>query len=97
MYMALFMSFAVRMSDKPAAYFMLSNYICQLITPTGTSSSARVVCLFGIRQMHAVTARFMRPIWGLHDPGGSHVGPMNFAIWVFFYVLSFMALGKQYL
>ena len=23
----------------------------------------------------------MRPIWGRQDPGGSHVGPMNFAIW----------------
>ena len=24
----------------------------------------------------------MGPIWGLQDPGGPHVGPMNFAIWV---------------
>ena len=23
------------------------------------------------------------PIWGQQDPGGPHVGPMNFAIWVF--------------
>ena len=23
----------------------------------------------------------MGPIWGLHGPGGPHVGPMNFAIW----------------
>ena len=23
----------------------------------------------------------MRPIWGRHDAGGPHVGPMNFAIW----------------
>ena len=22
------------------------------------------------------------PIWGRQDPGGAHVGPMNFAIWV---------------
>ena len=22
------------------------------------------------------------PIWGRQDPGGPHVGPMNFAIWV---------------
>ena len=21
------------------------------------------------------------PIWGRQDPGGPHVGPMNFAIW----------------
>ena len=24
----------------------------------------------------------MRPIWGRQGPGGPHVGPMNFAIWV---------------
>ena len=24
----------------------------------------------------------MRPSWGRQDPGGPHVGPMNFAIWV---------------
>ena len=23
----------------------------------------------------------MGPIWGRQDPGGAHVGPMNFAIW----------------
>ena len=34
----------------------------------------------------ALIARFMGPtwgpIWGRQDPGGPHVGPMNFAIWV---------------
>ena len=30
----------------------------------------------------------MGPIWGRQDPGGSHVGPMNFAIWE-------RTLGKQ--
>ena len=24
----------------------------------------------------------MGPIWGRQDPGGPHIGPMNFAIWV---------------
>ena len=24
----------------------------------------------------------MGPIWGRQDPGGPHVGPMNFALWV---------------
>ena len=23
----------------------------------------------------------MEPIWGRQEPGGPHVGPMNFAIW----------------
>ena len=35
--------------------------------------------------MTSLIARFMRanmgPIWGRQDPGGPHVGPMNFAIW----------------
>ena len=26
----------------------------------------------------------MGPIWGRQDPGGPHVGPMNYAIWVTF-------------
>ena len=25
----------------------------------------------------------MGPIWGRQDPGGPHVGPMKFAIWVY--------------
>ena len=25
----------------------------------------------------------MGPIWGRQDPGGPHVGPINFAIWDF--------------
>ena len=26
-------------------------------------------------------ARLMEPTWGPQDPGGPHVGPMDFAIW----------------
>ena len=29
----------------------------------------------------------MGPTWGRHDPGGHHLGPMNFAIWVSYYEL----------
>ena len=32
------------------------------------------------RKVHGAN---MGPIWGRQDPGGAHVGPMNFAIWVF--------------
>ena len=28
----------------------------------------------------------MGPIWGQQDPGGLHVGPMNFAIWVYMFL-----------
>ena len=31
--------------------------------------------------LQSLIARFMGPIWGRQDPGGPHVGPMNFAIW----------------
>ena len=34
------------------------------------------------REVHStLIATFMGPTWGWQDPGGSHVGPMNFAIW----------------
>ena len=29
----------------------------------------------------------MGPIWGRQDPGGPHVGPMNFAIWECFHMI----------
>ena len=28
----------------------------------------------------------MGPSWGRQDPGGPHVGPMNFAIWVVYFI-----------
>ena len=28
----------------------------------------------------------MGPIWGRQDPGGPHVGPMNFAIWLYWFL-----------
>ena len=37
--------------------------------------------------MAPLIAKFMGPIWGRQDPGGSHVGPMNLAIWDYRLVL----------
>ena len=37
----------------------------------------------------------MGPIWGLQDPGGPHVGPINFAIWVFNEIKSVWHFVKQ--
>ena len=34
------------------------------------------------------------PIWGRQDPGGSHVGPINFVIWV---VYAWLKLPSGYL
>ena len=38
-------------------------------------------------QREALIARSMGPIWGRQDPGGPHVGPMNFAVWGHMYVV----------
>ena len=36
------------------------------------------ICMYPDSKVHGAN---MGPIWGRQDPGGSHVGPMNFAIW----------------
>ena len=46
--------------------------------------SVSFLCVFSRVYVYLDTfliARFMGPIWGRQDPGGPHVGPMNFAIW----------------
>ena len=40
--------------------------------------------LFNIYSDSKVDGTNMGPIWGRLDPGGPHVGPMNFAIWITF-------------
>ena len=39
----------------------------------------------------------MGPIWGRQDPGGPHVGPMNFDIWEYMWnaVVSFYLIPKN--
>ena len=37
-----------------------------------------MLLLFPDSKVHGAN---MGPIWVLQDPGGPHVGPMNFAIW----------------
>ena len=39
------------------------------------------VVLLGTHPDSKVRGANMGPIWGRQDPGGPHVGPMNFAIW----------------
>ena len=36
-------------------------------------------CIYPDSNVHGAN---MGPIWGRQDPGGPHVGPMDFAIWV---------------
>ena len=57
------------------------------MTPPKNAMAAYAI----IQLMHASTVEAipdskvhganMGPIWGQQDPGGPHVGPMNFAIW----------------
>ena len=36
------------------------------------------MCVIPDSKVHGAN---MGPIWGRQDPGGPHVGPMNFVIW----------------
>ena len=38
----------------------------------------------------------MGPIWGRQDPGGPHVGPINFAIWVSTHLWAGAVHSRQY-
>ena len=38
----------------------------------------------------------MGPIWGRQDPGGPHVGPKNFAIWVIMFIGLFWDISITY-
>ena len=46
-----------------------------------------ICCTLGIMNPDSkVDGANMGPIWGRQDPGGPHVGPMNFAIWGYIHV-----------
>ena len=49
----------------------------ELENPNGNANLTRYKCPDS--KVHGAN---MGPIWGRQDPGGPHVGPMNFAIWV---------------
>ena len=45
-------------------------------------------------KVHGAT---MGPIWGRQDPGGPHVGPMNFAVWdVFLFIYAYSGSDAAY-
>ena len=50
------------------------EYVCDLSTARDHIS----YCDIPDSKVHGAN---MGPIWGRQDPGGPHVGPMNFAIW----------------
>ena len=43
------------------------------------NANVRQCCRSSDNKVHGAN---MGPIWGRQDPGGPHVGPMNFAIWI---------------
>ena len=77
--------------------------ICKL-----TGREFRERCIYPDSKIHEAN---MGPIWDRQDPGGTHVGPMNFAIWVWFdnldvenddhfhgrvfYIITYLLTGKR--
>ena len=51
-------------------YSTVINYVCNILR-----------WFFNTTPDSKFHAANMGPIWGRQDPGGPHVGPMNFAIW----------------
>ena len=53
-----------------------------LFSPSAHTNNIRMIrILAGAVPDSKVHGARMGPIWGRQDPGGHHVGPMNFAIW----------------
>ena len=59
----------------PVAGWILADY------PTMKGSRSHGFQTFKNNLESKVHGANMGPTWGRQDPGGPHVGPMNFAIW----------------
>ena len=67
----------------------IKSYITHLPsiwTSTHMASSGSWSAIWRIYPDSKVHGANMGPIWGRQDPGGPHVGPMNFVIWVAIHV-----------
>ena len=58
---------------------LLLSIVCKFVKNTRQKSSFR--WNLDTNPDSKVPRTNMGPIWGRHDPGGPHVGPMNIAIW----------------
>ena len=67
----------------PVKHFLKSTTQNSVLDQRWTDSS--IHC--GWIQMHTLIVKFMATTWGRQDPGGPHVGPLNFAIWVVYWQL----------
>ena len=65
----------------------MRNYWCQITNVLITHEAIDGEIALGSKGSvqhnpdNKVNGTNMGPIWGRQDPGGPHVGPMNFAIW----------------
>ena len=65
----------------------VASLIARFMGPTWGPSGA----YFPDSKVHGAN---MGPLWGLQDPGGPHVGPMNLAIWS--YILTCLQINQWY-
>ena len=56
----------------------------------------QIFTLIGYYPDNKVHGANMGTIWGRQDPGGPHVGPMNFAIWVYMVMICLEYIGLYY-
>ena len=73
----------VLLGSKPLAEPMLTQFYAAILWHQyATMSYLPLSRCHIIYPSNKVYGANMSPIWGWQDPGGSYVGPMNFAIWV---------------
>ena len=58
------------------SYYM--SFDCSVQCHFNVVSYLKILIKDPYRKVHGSN---MGPIWGRQDPGGPHVGPINFAIW----------------
>ena len=79
-------------------FFTVNTQSVSILTWSNYGSNARTAYITKTKQHEVQTYDYfigypdskvhganMEPIWGRHDPGGPHVGPMNLAIWKLHY------------
>ena len=71
---------------SPKSYY--ENEICRCVCEYSAAMVPIVMSsLFATFPDSKVHGANMGPIWGQQDPGGPHVGPMNFVVWVVLHML----------
>ena len=66
---------------QPHTTLCLTNLKLHFCLEDANTNVVQCCCYISCGVNLSLIARFMGPIWGQQDPGGPHVGPMNFAIW----------------